>query len=142
MLTVAIAGRKGGAGKTTTSLNLAGALAERDRRVLLIDLDPQASLTRLLLGEDAVDLEGIGSRILAPQRGLQGLARQVLLKVDLIPGDRAVETAAMALADNPTGPLRLRRLLSSLQDYDIVLLDTPPTLGFSLNAACRYAGHP
>lgn len=132
---IAIAGRKGGAGKTTTSLNLAGALAEQRRHVLLVDLDPQASLTRLLLGDEAVDLEGIGSRLLAPQRGLAGLARPVLQGVALIPGDRAVETAAMALADNPTGPLRLRRLLGSLEGYDIVLLDTPPALGFALNAA-------
>src|SRR5579875_131410 len=67
VMIIAIAGRKGGAGKTTTSLNLAGALAERARRVLLVDLDPQASLTRLLLGEEAAALEGIGSRLLAPQ---------------------------------------------------------------------------
>jgi chromosome partitioning protein len=134
-LVVAIAGRKGGAGKTTTALNLAGALAERGRRVLVIDLDPQASLTRLLLGEEARDLEGIGSRLLAPQRGLGGLARSVLPNVDLIPGDRAIETAALALADNPTGPLRLRKLLATLAGYQILLLDTPPALGFALNAA-------
>ncbi len=45
---IAVAGRKGGAGKTTTALNLAGVLVERGLRVLLVDLDPQASLTRLM----------------------------------------------------------------------------------------------
>lgn len=134
-LVVVIAGRKGGAGKTTTALNLAGALAERNRRVLLVDLDPQASLTRLLLGADADGLEGIGTRILAPQRGINGLATEVLPGVDLFPGDRAIETAAMTLADNPTGPLRLRKLLASVRGYDIVLIDTPPALGFALNTA-------
>jgi len=48
-LTVAVVGRKGGAGKTTTSFNLAGALAARDLRTLMIDLDPQASLTSILI---------------------------------------------------------------------------------------------
>jgi len=135
-LIVAIAGRKGGAGKTTTALNLAGALAECGRHVLLTDLDPQASLTRLLLGPDADGLEGIGARLLAPQRGLSDLTRPVFDgSIDLVPGDRAVETAAMTLADNPTGPLRLRKLLGALTGYDVIILDTPPALGFALNAA-------
>jgi len=135
-LVIAIAGRKGGAGKTTTALNLAGALMERGRRVALVDLDPQASLTRLLLGPEGDDLEGVGSRILAPQRGLKGLARPVFDgAVLLLPGDRAIETAAFTLADNPTGPLRLRKLLATMTDRDVIVLDTPPSLGFALNAA-------
>ncbi len=48
---VAVINRKGGAGKSTTTFQLAGALLERERRVLIVDLDPQASLTRLLLDE-------------------------------------------------------------------------------------------
>jgi len=132
---VAVAGRKGGSGKTTTTLNLAGALAERGQRVLMVDLDPQASLTRLLLGEDARNLEGIGARLLAPQRGLAGLAQTVRIGIDLLPGDRAVESAGLALADNPTGALRLRKLLQGVRDYDIIVLDTPPSLGFALNSA-------
>ena len=103
-LTVAVAGRKGGAGKTTTALNLAGVLAMRGQRVLLADLDPQASLTRLVLGEQATGIEGIGQRILSPTRGLSDLAIAVFPGVDLCPGDRAIETAAFTLVDDPTAP--------------------------------------
>jgi len=132
---VAIAGRKGGSGKTTTTLNLAGALAEQGKRVLMIDLDPQASLTRLLFGADADEFEGVGTRIMAPQNGLDGLAQPVTEGIALCPGDRSVETAALTLTDNPAGPFRLRKLLAGVHDYDVVLLDTPPALGFALNSA-------
>jgi chromosome partitioning protein len=131
---IAIAGRKGGSGKTTTAINLAGALTERGLRVALVDLDPQASLTRVLLGAEQ-PTEGIGARILNPQRALDDLALQTEIGVALYPGDRSVETAAMTFADNPAGLLRLRRLLRGVDDYDAILLDTPPSLGFSLNTA-------
>lgn len=133
---IAIAGRKGGSGKTTTAINLAGALAERGRRVALCDLDPQASLTRVILGAAARDVEGIGTRILSPQHGLDGLARPTSIAgVDIYPGDRAIETAGVALTDNPNGPFRLRKLMNPVAGYDAVILDTPPALGFALNSA-------
>ncbi len=132
---VAVAGRKGGAGKTTTAYNLAGTLRQRGRRVLLVDLDPQASLTRLLFGETAASMEGIGSRIIAPAKGLDGLSQPVCDGIDLFPGDRAIESATFALVDNPTAPFRLRKLLAPVCSYDIIVLDTPPHLGFALNLA-------
>jgi chromosome partitioning protein len=134
---IAIAGRKGGSGKTTTAINLAGALTERGLSVAIVDLDPQASLTRVLLGPNEIaTVEGIGNRILAPQSGVDGLARPTSVDhLYVLPGDRSIESAALALADNPTGPFRLRALLYGLTGYDIVLLDTPPALGFALNAA-------
>jgi chromosome partitioning protein len=128
------AGRKGGAGKTTTALNLAGALAETCARVLLIDLDPQASLTRLLLAEEATGLHGIGERMMVPALGVVDLIRPVLDGIDLLPGDRSIETAARTYAENPVGALRLRKLLADL-DYDFIILDTPPILGFALSSA-------
>ena len=135
---VAVVNRKGGSGKSTTTLNLAGALAERGLRVLMVDLDPQSSLTRLLV-DDAVDL-GIGSSISAPGQPVMGLIRATPAKLDLVPGDRSIEAAALALADSPSGFLRLRRILAPVDGYDAVLLDTPPALGFALSSAVLAAG--
>lgn len=132
---IAAAGRKGGSGKTSTALNLAGALTAQGRRVLLCDLDPQASLTRLVLGASVPVGEGIGQRLLEPQRGLKGLVRQGRGGIDVLPGDRSIETAALSLSDDPTGPLLLRKLLRGLRGYDTIVLDTPPALGFALNSA-------
>lgn len=135
---VAVVNRKGGSGKSTTTLNLAGALAELSIRVLIVDLDAQASLTRLLTG-DPVD-RGIGSCITAPGQPAVALVRHALPGIDLLPGDRSIEAAALALSDSPAGFLRLRRVLAPIEGYDVLLLDTPPALGFALSSAALAAG--
>ncbi len=135
---VAILNRKGGSGKSTTTLNLAGALMERGMRTLVVDLDPQASLTRLLT-RDPIE-QGIGSCISAPGQPIGALIRGTDAGIDLIPGDRSIETAALALSDSPSGFLRLRRVLAPLDVYDVILLDTPPALGFALSSAILAAG--
>jgi|SRR6185312_1931770 len=135
---VAMVNRKGGSGKSTTTLNLAGALVERGLRVLVVDLDPQASLSRLLIPEPVE--RGIGSCISAPGRSAQALIRSTPAGIDLLPGDRSIETAALELYDSPTGFLRLRRVLTPIEGYDAMLLDTPPALGFALSSAVLAAG--
>ncbi len=135
---VAILNRKGGSGKSTTTFNLAGALMERGMRTLIVDLDPQASLTRLLTS-DPIE-QGIGGCISAPGQPIHALIRATDAGIDLIPGDRSIETAALALSDSPSGFLRLRRVLAPLDAYDVILLDTPPALGFALSSAILAAG--
>jgi len=135
---VAIVNRKGGSGKSTTTLNLAGALVETGLRVVVVDLDPQASLTRLLT-DDPVE-RGIGACISAPGLPVRDLIRVTGAGIDLVPGDRSIEAAALSLSDSPTGFLRLRRILTALDGYDVLLLDTPPTLGFALSSAILAAG--
>lgn len=133
---VAVFGRKGGSGKTTCAFNLAGALAALGWRCLLVDLDGQASLTRALQDEPVRHEMGIGSRIMQFDRGVEDTIRTVGERLDLIPGDQSINGAAIALAENPTGALRLGGLLRPLGGrYEAIILDTAPNLGFSQNSA-------
>jgi chromosome partitioning protein len=137
---VAIVNRKGGSGKSTTTFQLAGALVERSSRVLIVDLDPQASLTRLLLDEPVAEGHGIGSCIVLDGHPAAALLRRTGIGADLLPGDRSIETAAEKLRSYPAAFRRLRRVLQTLPDYDAVLLDTPPSLEFA-TAIALVAAH-
>ncbi len=136
ILYVAVLGRKGGSAKTTTAYNVAGALAAEGKRCLLVDLDSQASLTRALSDEPVRADAGIGARIAESKRGLRDIIRPVGALLDIAPGDRSIEAAANALAQNPAGPLRLRQLLQDVAaDYDAIVIDTAPLLGFTQSTA-------
>ena len=135
-LNIAVLGRKGGSAKSTTAYNLAGAFAARGRRSLLIDLDSQASLTRALSDEAIGPEMGVGARIAEPARGVRDTIREIAPLIDLVPGDRSIEVTAAALAQNPAGPLRLRLLLEKVAtDYDAIIIDTAPLLGFTQTSA-------
>ncbi|MFM7617405.1 MAG: ParA family protein [Actinomycetes bacterium] len=125
---LAIANQKGGVGKTTTVHALGTALAERGRRVLLVDLDPQACLTYSL----GLDPEGRGVS-LHDVLGGRTPAEQVLVPV----GDLAVLPASIELAAtevtllNRTGrEYALARALAPIADrFEVAILDCPPSLG-------------
>lgn len=135
-LRLGVLGRKGGSAKSTTCYNLGGAFAAIGLRCLLVDLDSQASLTRALSDDPVPTDAGIGARIAEPTRGLRDIVRPVGTGLDIVPGDRSIEVAAAALAQNPAGPLRLRLLLDEIiDDYDVVIIDTAPALGFTQTSA-------
>lgn len=133
---VTLANQKGGVGKTTTCLNLGAALAERGRRVLLVDLDPQSNLT-IGLGLDPYKQETTSYEVLLnPERGA-GFAVQIISDcLSLIPATMDMAAAELELAGRIGRELLMREALEPLRSqYDYILLDPPPSLGlFTLNA--------
>lgn len=128
MRTVAVAMQKGGSGKTTTTVNLAAALAEKGKRVLVVDVDPQANATSWFGVRDPG--KGIFASFCENGSLSDILVRTGTEGVDLVPSSAWLVGAEKALAGEVGAETLLRRRLRAVAaSYDTALIDTPPTLG-------------
>src|SRR2546430_341511 len=126
---VSLANQKGGVGKTTTAINLAASIAACERRVLLVDLDPQANATSGL-GVSKSEEKSMYP-VLVDGMSLREIVRPTeLATLFLAPSSVDLVGAEIELADADEREMRLRRALESVAgDYDYILVDLPPSLG-------------
>ena len=133
MQTIAILNQKGGVGKTTTAMNLGAGLAKMGKRVMLIDMDPQANLT-YSLGIFAHELNLTIYDLLKCETTLE----QVMIDrngLKIVPASLDLSGADIEFSSIPSREFLLHKTLNGITDFEFILIDCPPTLSLlTLNA--------
>ncbi len=134
MPVVAVSNLKGGTGKTTTVLNVAGFAGASGKRVLAVDVDPQASLTRVILAGDEYPETTIAQAFAEERKSLDGvILPSTLENVDLVPANLSFGPVLDAMLSTVGREFILADMLEPhLKEYDLILLDCRPSLDLSV----------
>ena len=128
---VAAVNQKGGVGKTSLTLNLGFELARTGLKILLIDLDPQASLSKNLIGEDALpNRKGIEELFLSdkskPEECIVSLPQENLF---ILPCHNELASVSAKILLDSSSFFALKEIFEKISGFDFILIDTPPSLG-------------
>ena len=136
MRIISITNQKGGCGKTTTAINLAASLAQNQRRVLLVDLDPQAHATSGLNIKPDLSIYNVLSRLTNKKARIEDIIKNVGRNFDIAPSGIVLSTLEQELAGEIGRESRLWEALNVFKkEYDYILIDCPPNLGIlTINA--------
>jgi len=129
-MVIAIANQKGGVGKTTTAINLSAALARAGKRVLLVDLDPQANSSLTFLSHEAIDLSIYELLTETLADSSEVIRATAIPGLDILPSRISLAKFESKLLGEFDAPFRLKDKMDGItHSYDYVVIDTPPTLG-------------
>lgn len=139
---ITVANRKGGVGKTTTTLNLAYSLKELGKKVLVIDLDPQANLTRCFDVENPENIKTIGHLLMAELEEEENYSVKDYVisydEIDLIPSSIYLSATETQMRSETGSERILSEIIEPVREhYDYILIDTSPALNIlTINALC------